>query len=79
MGHLINIANNIVIQCEKNNALDTFVKTNLSTECLNKWENLVNTKLVEINKTREIFLVTTLPLSYQNVRPKKNCLLYYYI
>ncbi|XP_046827950.1 serine/threonine-protein phosphatase 6 regulatory subunit 3 isoform X1 [Vespa crabro] len=57
MGHLINIANNIVIQCEKNNALDTFVKTNLSTECLNKWENLVNIKLVEINKTREIFLV----------------------
>lgn len=72
MGHLINIANNIVIQCEKNNALDTFVKTNLSTECLNKWENLVNTKLVEINKTREIFLVTTIPLSYQNVRSKKN-------
>ncbi|KAK2587988.1 hypothetical protein KPH14_004065 [Odynerus spinipes] len=57
MGHLINIANNIVIQCEKNSALDTFVKTNLSTEYLNKWENLVNNKLVEINKTREIFLV----------------------
>ncbi|XP_043504075.1 serine/threonine-protein phosphatase 6 regulatory subunit 3 isoform X3 [Polistes fuscatus] len=57
MGHLINIANNIVLQCEKNNALDTFVKTNLSTECLNKWEILVNTKLVEINKTRAIFLI----------------------
>ncbi|XP_077280575.1 phosphatase 6 regulatory subunit 1-like protein fmt isoform X2 [Temnothorax americanus] len=50
MGHLINIANNIVTQCEKNNILASFLKNNLSPECLTKWENLVSVQLVEINK-----------------------------
>ncbi|XP_071574955.1 serine/threonine-protein phosphatase 6 regulatory subunit 3 isoform X2 [Temnothorax nylanderi] len=50
MGHLINIANNIVTQCEKNNILASFLKNNLSPECLTKWENLLSVQLVEINK-----------------------------
>ncbi|XP_011062031.1 PREDICTED: serine/threonine-protein phosphatase 6 regulatory subunit 3 isoform X4 [Acromyrmex echinatior] len=40
MGHLINIANNIVTQCEKNNILTSFLKNNVSPECLTRWENL---------------------------------------
>ncbi|XP_012286736.1 serine/threonine-protein phosphatase 6 regulatory subunit 3 isoform X2 [Orussus abietinus] len=52
MGHIINIANNIVSQCEKNNVLDTFLKVNLPTESRNKWETLVTTQLVEVNKAQ---------------------------
>jgi len=57
MGHLINIANNIVTQCEKNNILASFLKNNLSPECLSKWENLVNTQLVEINKIQQTVMM----------------------
>lgn len=57
MGHLINIANNIVSQCEKNNILASFLKNNLSPECLSKWENLVNTQLVEINKVHQTVMM----------------------
>lgn len=57
MGHLINIANNIVTQCEKNNILASFLKNNLSPECLSKWENLVNTQLVEINKIHQTVMM----------------------
>lgn len=53
MGHLINIANNIVNQCEKNNILASFLKNNLSPECLTKWESLVSVQLVEINKIHQ--------------------------
>nr|XP_003708528.1 PREDICTED: serine/threonine-protein phosphatase 6 regulatory subunit 3 isoform X1 [Megachile rotundata]XP_012152984.1 PREDICTED: serine/threonine-protein phosphatase 6 regulatory subunit 3 isoform X1 [Megachile rotundata] len=56
MGHLINIANNIVNQREKSEGLDKFLKDNVSSECLTKWENLVNTKLAKINKTHQIIL-----------------------
>ncbi|XP_011866447.1 PREDICTED: serine/threonine-protein phosphatase 6 regulatory subunit 3 isoform X2 [Vollenhovia emeryi] len=57
MGHLINIANNIVIQCEKNNILASFLKNNLSPECLTKWENLVSVQLVEINKIHQTVMM----------------------
>ncbi|XP_070152721.1 serine/threonine-protein phosphatase 6 regulatory subunit 3 isoform X2 [Polyergus mexicanus] len=57
MGHLINIANNIVTQCEKSNILASFLKNNLSPECLNKWENLVNTQLMEINKIHQTVMM----------------------
>lgn len=57
MGHLINIANNIVNQCEKNENLDKFLKDNLSSECFNKWDNFVNVELTKINKTHQILLV----------------------
>jgi len=57
MGHLINIANNIVTQCEKSNILSSFLKNNLSRECLDKWESLVNTQLVEINKIHETLMM----------------------
>ncbi|XP_011329157.1 serine/threonine-protein phosphatase 6 regulatory subunit 3 isoform X2 [Ooceraea biroi] len=57
MGHLINIANNIVTQCEKSNILTSFLKNNLSPECLDKWESLVNTQLVEINKIHETLMM----------------------
>lgn len=57
MGHLINIANNIVNQREKNENLDKFLKDNLSPECLNKWDNFVNVELTKINKTHQILLV----------------------
>lgn len=57
MGHLINIANNIVTQCEKSNILASFLKNNLSPECLSKWENLVNTQLVEINKVHQTVMM----------------------
>ncbi|XP_029171427.1 serine/threonine-protein phosphatase 6 regulatory subunit 3 isoform X2 [Nylanderia fulva] len=57
MGHLINIANNIVGQCEKSNILASFLRNNLSPECLSKWENLVNTQLVEINKIHQTMMM----------------------
>ncbi|XP_024944223.1 serine/threonine-protein phosphatase 6 regulatory subunit 3 isoform X2 [Cephus cinctus] len=55
MGHLINIANNIVAQCEESN-VNNFLQANLSSECLNKWEALVSNQLAEINKTHQIQL-----------------------
>lgn len=57
MGHLINIANNIVNQRERSENLDKFLKNNLLLECLNKWENFVNVELTKINKTHQILLV----------------------
>ncbi|XP_025993083.1 serine/threonine-protein phosphatase 6 regulatory subunit 3 isoform X2 [Solenopsis invicta] len=57
MGHLINIANNIVTQCERNNILASFLKNNLSPECLTKWEDLVSVQLVEINKIHETVMM----------------------
>lgn len=66
MGHLINIANNIVNQREDSESLDKFLKDNLSSECLDKWDDLVNTKLSKINKTHQIFLVYL--NSYKNLR-----------
>lgn len=56
MGHLINIANNIVTQCEKNNVLEGYLKANLSSDCLNKWEALATNQLADINKTHKIYL-----------------------
>ncbi|XP_012257302.2 serine/threonine-protein phosphatase 6 regulatory subunit 3 isoform X2 [Athalia rosae] len=56
MGHLINIANNIVTQCEKSNVLEAFLKANLSPDCLNKWEALASNQLADINKTHKICL-----------------------
>ncbi|XP_046411016.1 serine/threonine-protein phosphatase 6 regulatory subunit 3 isoform X1 [Neodiprion fabricii] len=56
MGHLINIANNIVTQCEKNNILQSFLKTNLSPDCLTKWEALATNQLADINKIHKIYL-----------------------
>lgn len=57
MGHLINIANNIVKKAEKSEDFDRFLKDNIPAESLHKWEALVNTQLAEINKTHQIFLV----------------------
>lgn len=57
MGHLINIANNIVTQCEKNNILTSFLKNNVSPECLTRWENLVSVQLVEINKIHQTVMM----------------------
>ncbi|XP_063987263.1 serine/threonine-protein phosphatase 6 regulatory subunit 3 isoform X2 [Diachasmimorpha longicaudata] len=56
MGHLIGIANNIVTQSTKCEALEKFLKTNMTTECFNQWENFVNTQLTEINETHQILL-----------------------
>lgn len=64
MGHLINIANNIVTQCEKSNILASFLKNNLSPECLSKWENLVNTQLVEINKVHQTVMMVYVNIIY---------------
>ncbi|XP_012539454.1 serine/threonine-protein phosphatase 6 regulatory subunit 3 isoform X2 [Monomorium pharaonis] len=57
MGHLINIANNIVTQCERSNILASFLKNNLSPECLTKWEELVSIQLVEINKIHQTVMM----------------------
>lgn len=57
MGHLINIANNIVKKSEKSEELSKYLKENVPQECFEKWEALVNTQLAEINKTHQIFLV----------------------
>ena len=57
MGHLINIINNIVKECGKNEVLDAYLKTNPSKEIAKKWEELVTTDLVEINKTQQLLLV----------------------
>ncbi|CAK9802611.1 Serine/threonine-protein phosphatase 6 regulatory subunit 3 [Anthophora plagiata] len=56
IGHLINIANNIVNQREKSETLDKFLMDNLSPECLSKWDLFVNTELAKINKTQQILL-----------------------
>ncbi|XP_074101639.1 phosphatase 6 regulatory subunit 1-like protein fmt isoform X2 [Cotesia typhae] len=56
MGHLINIANNIVKKSEKSEELSKYLKENVPQECFEKWEALVNTQLAEINKTHQIFL-----------------------
>ena len=58
MGHLIDIANNLVAQCEKNNVLNNFLKTNLPAETLSKWETFITTELEEINKTQRIMLAS---------------------
>lgn len=57
MGHLINIANNIVAQCEKSNELESYLKGNLSSDCMTKWEALATNQLADINKTHKIYLV----------------------
>lgn len=64
MGHLINIANNIVTQCDKNNILASFLKNNLSPECLTKWENLVSVQLVEINKIHQTVMMVRQVMVY---------------
>ncbi|XP_017892342.1 serine/threonine-protein phosphatase 6 regulatory subunit 3 isoform X2 [Ceratina calcarata] len=56
MGHLINIANNIVNRRESSERLDKFFKDNLSPECLSKWDNFVDTELAKINKIHRILL-----------------------
>lgn len=56
MGHLICIANNIVKQTEKSEKLDKFLKDNIDKICYDKWNDLVNNQLAEINKTNEILL-----------------------
>ncbi|XP_015437682.1 PREDICTED: serine/threonine-protein phosphatase 6 regulatory subunit 3 [Dufourea novaeangliae] len=65
MGHLINIANNIVSQRQKSKNLDQFLNANLSPKCLNEWKNLVNTDLAKINETHQI-LLGGIPESYMN-------------
>jgi len=57
MGHLINIASNIFIQCGKNNILASFLKNNLSPECFTKWENLACVQLVEIIRLQETVML----------------------
>ena len=64
MGHLINIANNIVTQCEKNNILTSFLKNNVSPECLTRWENLVSVQLVEINKIHQTVMMVCSNVTY---------------
>ncbi|KOX78430.1 Serine/threonine-protein phosphatase 6 regulatory subunit 3 [Melipona quadrifasciata] len=56
MGHLINVANNIVNQREKSENLDKFLKDNLLPECLSNWDNFVNIELTKINKIHQIHL-----------------------
>ncbi|XP_053971363.1 serine/threonine-protein phosphatase 6 regulatory subunit 3 [Hylaeus anthracinus] len=56
MGHLINIANNIVNQCKKSEDLDNFLKANLPPKCLYEWNKFVNVSLVIINKTNQVVL-----------------------
>lgn len=57
MGHLINVANNIVNQREKSENLDKFLKDNLLPECLSNWDNFVNIELTKINRIHQIHLV----------------------
>nr|XP_031828128.1 serine/threonine-protein phosphatase 6 regulatory subunit 3-like [Nomia melanderi] len=66
MGHLIIIANNIVNQRKKSKSLDNFLQSNLSCECLNEWENLVNTDLAKINETYLVILGEKTPSSGEN-------------
>ncbi|XP_076286850.1 phosphatase 6 regulatory subunit 1-like protein fmt [Lasioglossum baleicum] len=66
MGHLINIANNIVNQRKKSVNLDKFLKANLSRKCLNKWKNLVNTDLAKVNETHQTLLSGNAQLSCEN-------------
>lgn len=68
MGHLINIANNIVNQCKKSGNLDKFLKDNLSPECLSKWDELVDNELATINKTHQILLSGKIRPNMNNTR-----------
>ncbi|XP_034947653.1 serine/threonine-protein phosphatase 6 regulatory subunit 3 [Chelonus insularis] len=56
MGHLINIANTIVKKSEKSEDFDNYLKHNLEEKCLQQWETIVNTQLVEINATHQLLL-----------------------
>lgn len=57
MGHLINIANNIVNEYEKNSSLDEFIKGNVSKDTLEAWEIFIKGPLADANKTQRIILV----------------------
>ncbi|XP_017753161.1 PREDICTED: serine/threonine-protein phosphatase 6 regulatory subunit 3 isoform X2 [Eufriesea mexicana] len=72
MGHLINIANNIVNQCEKSEHLNKFLKDNLLPECLNNWENFVNVELTKINKTHQIPLGGNIQATMTNSSENSN-------
>ncbi|GLV33771.1 fiery mountain [Carabus blaptoides fortunei] len=56
MGHLINIANEIVQQCKQNTSLDTFISENLDKDTLESWNNFIISSLAETNKTQSIIL-----------------------
>lgn len=60
MGHLINIANEVVQQCKQNKSLDTFISENLDKDTLESWNNFIISSLAETNKTQSIILVGSL-------------------
>lgn len=64
MGHLINIANNIVREYEKNSSLDEFIKKNVSKDTLQAWENFVKGPLMDANRTQQIVLVRSCKKKY---------------
>lgn len=58
MGHLIELANHVVEQCEKNRAFNDFFLYKLPEETLDQWVNFVAEPLGEINKIQQIMLVS---------------------
>ncbi|XP_043482300.1 serine/threonine-protein phosphatase 6 regulatory subunit 3 isoform X2 [Leptopilina heterotoma] len=56
MGHLIELANHVVEQCEKNRAFNDFFLYKLPEETLDQWVNFVAEHLGEINKIQQIML-----------------------
>lgn len=58
IGHIIAIANEIMINYEANDFLLKFLQTNLPETVMQKWEMFVKTKLDEINKKQQLSLVS---------------------
>lgn len=56
MGHLIELANYIVEECEKNSAFNDFLKAKMPEETFTQWETFVVEQLAEINKLQRIML-----------------------
>lgn len=59
MGHLVNIANNIVEQWDKT-PFGEFITEKLSSETIEAWKKFVGEPLAEVNKKQSEVLVSVL-------------------
>lgn len=66
MGHLINIANNVVQECEKTVALKTFIEGSLAEDTQSAWENFIKGPLAESNRQQQIVLGGVHPSNLTN-------------
>ncbi|XP_014227511.1 serine/threonine-protein phosphatase 6 regulatory subunit 3 [Trichogramma pretiosum] len=55
-GHLVVIANDILIKCSEDDDFNSFLKKNLSEPVFSKWEDFVSTKLHDTNENQKMSL-----------------------